>query len=73
MDRVHEEVHGPGVHVLYASGIYLQNGLDYKLHPECNISDPEITNWITFCGNSRSSREKNHRRLRPYVDHPIIT
>ena len=44
MDRVHEGVHGPGVHVWYASGIYLQNGLDYKLHPECNFSDPEIIN-----------------------------
>ena len=50
-------VHGPGpwtsstrvvcrrgVHVLYTSGIYLQNGLDYKLYPERNFSDPEIIN-----------------------------
>ena len=48
MDRVHEGVHGPGVHILYASGIYLQNGLDYKLHPECNFSDPEITSLDHF-------------------------
>ena len=43
-EGVHEWVHGPGVHVLYTSGIYLQNGLDYKLHAECNFSDPEIIN-----------------------------